>query len=877
MTYASHLNLAWKGDTLAPAKTSDVAGVSGNASDVGGVSVNASDVAGVKHKLSMGDLRKACAYRVKYRIGKQRLALSGLGVHPDNRGRVFPTSVRVQSLGSDCSRQGFLLEEADHNGCGVQDIPAEHRDEVADRYKQTFHAYNLQQVAGSPLVVCFTVASSIHIGLLGHNHLLLVLLCFKNGAKFEWSESEKAYMPLNADGCLDLELCKGNDNFTDLFTLLSEGMMTDLLGWQIHVEQPDACGLISAALNSANSMAMSCTMLQAVSVLSGECLAQCSALRSSAIDFDIVRERVRPQLDSLVDDPDFPDFFQAIINLGGDTANYLREFVDFGAKFVDQKKRKLRMQTFVAMNKIDINKPLTKKACLKRACRKTPQNGYCPDPEPIWSQDCPSLDSLERLLHFWHHDCKADVAALKDPYKEAWLLANVDIHAAEAWYACKSKTVIVRVREDLIKATQKYAAEIKLDQKSPGELPQKDQWLDYRQKEPTAPIVAAPTCTVMPDRIMPRVIQFSEDGRALNMQDEMTIEETRDSKTTIEVALPWRAWLSTFERGIPMTATSRKSIAQRAASTALSIMRRKFAHADAGVEIYQNLRKTGKLVRATKECEPGEILLPPVSINEETRLPEEATSLYKVPISVRTLVVGEKGKSKSSGKGKSKAKTKATKKKQSDNDGGDNDADDDDDASTIEVAVVGSTFTFYALYEWVQPTIDAALHLENAAKDPSCTRVTDRMSPSQNNGPIHEYEEPSWKFPETKLCSMFPFWAVRRATDKGIEDEKLEVNMDWQDKLVSVVGMSQVSSESCSETIEVTIPCLVNTEKVRAGTQLVVRIDDEVKKPSKRKRTWQVDREKRLGEQAKEEKKQAKAAEKAKEAVAKKPKATLEI
>ena len=75
-----------------------------------------------------------------------------------------------------------MLDEADHNGCGVQDIPPEHRAEVADRYAQTFHAYNLEKVAGSPLVVCFTVASNIHIGLLGHNHLLPVLFCFKIGA-----------------------------------------------------------------------------------------------------------------------------------------------------------------------------------------------------------------------------------------------------------------------------------------------------------------------------------------------------------------------------------------------------------------------------------------------------------------------------------------------------------------------------------------------------------------------------------------------------------------------------------------------------------------------------------------------------------------------
>ena len=842
----------------AHASTSDVAGVSASKSDVAGANTTAVAVVPTqKQQLNDGDLRKSCAYRVKYRIRKERWPIGALGVHPDNRGRVYPTPSRVHSLTVDLGRKGFWLYEADHNGCGVQDIPPANRSEVADRYPETFLEYNKRKVQGSELAKCFNEASSCHVGLLAHNHLLLVVLCFKHGAIFEWSEWDKQYLPLNDEGCLDLALCKDQENFQDLLTLVNEGMMTDVLSWKIHTEEPGACGLIAAALNSANSIAMSATMMEAVSVLSGECLVQTKQLGSVKIDFDVVREKVRGQLDTMVDDPDFADFFQAVINLGGDTADYIRDFVDFGAKFVDQKKRKLRMQTFGFLNKMDINKPLTKIAVLKRCCRKTPHNGYCPDPESVWgANDCPSLDSLERLLFFWHHDIRAVVAALPDPNRRAGLLANVDIHLTEAWYGCKSKTTIVRVREDLIKATQKYAVELKLHEKDLSEvLPAKDQWIDYRVKDsPSVPNVAAPKATAE-TKIMPKVIQFGEDGAALFVQDAVTDAKMKKFKVNLEAILPWKVWATTITEP---TKEMRRSIAQRAAQTALSIMRRKHAHGDLPVEIFQDLRTSRKCVRTTAECLTGEIVLPPVSMNEDVRLPHEATSLMRVPITVRSLLVGEKGKSKGSGKDGKASKTSKKKPKKSakedkadkqdgDNDEGSNATAVDDELST-DVAVDGSSFTFFALYEWSQPSIDAALHLENAETNRSSVLPTDRVRKLKDMDPqrIHQCKEPKWVFPENTLCSMFPFWAVRRATDKGIEDEELDVNMGWEDKMVSIVGMSQVSADSCSETIEVTIPCLVNTKEVAKDTQLVVRIDDlgTEKKPSKL--TWQNHRKRVL-------------------------------
>ena len=79
-------------------------------------------------KLSESDvglIRQAMALRVKYRVagpGTQlrRIIPKLLGVHPANRGGVYPQPDRVKNLMLDILDWGFSIEEADHAGICVQ-------------------------------------------------------------------------------------------------------------------------------------------------------------------------------------------------------------------------------------------------------------------------------------------------------------------------------------------------------------------------------------------------------------------------------------------------------------------------------------------------------------------------------------------------------------------------------------------------------------------------------------------------------------------------------------------------------------------------------------------------------------------------------------
>ena len=130
-------------------------------------------------------------------------------------------------------------------------------------------------------------------------------------------------------------------------------------------------------------------------VLKGEIIVQRGKDLSQKVAFQIVRERVRHELRNAADDPDLPELFEFLISQGVGTNTYVDDLLEFGACFVDGKKRQLRFTAFAVANKINERAPWTKVAVMKRAFRKKPTNGFCPSPEPLWGE-C-EWDRLRKL------------------------------------------------------------------------------------------------------------------------------------------------------------------------------------------------------------------------------------------------------------------------------------------------------------------------------------------------------------------------------------------------------------------------------------------------------------------------------------------------
>ena len=129
-----------------------------------------------------GLVRKAMAYRVKYRLPGQRrkIPLSRLGVHPQNRGGMYPQPDVVRNLGLQIMATGFNVSEADHEGVSVEEIPcserAAHSRSDGSPY-EPYGDYNIRQCDHKYLVECFSKLHDIMYATLSHSHRNRGLLC----------------------------------------------------------------------------------------------------------------------------------------------------------------------------------------------------------------------------------------------------------------------------------------------------------------------------------------------------------------------------------------------------------------------------------------------------------------------------------------------------------------------------------------------------------------------------------------------------------------------------------------------------------------------------------------------------------------------------
>ena len=74
----------------------------------------------------MGLTRRSLMLRAKYRMAENCFILvSILGVHPLNRSGVYPMEETVMNLGMTILEIGFSVDEANHEGVCVQEVPAD--------------------------------------------------------------------------------------------------------------------------------------------------------------------------------------------------------------------------------------------------------------------------------------------------------------------------------------------------------------------------------------------------------------------------------------------------------------------------------------------------------------------------------------------------------------------------------------------------------------------------------------------------------------------------------------------------------------------------------------------------------------------------------
>jgi hypothetical protein len=138
-----------------------------------------------------GVVTRAMAFRVKYRrkdkdalIVRPTIPIANLGVHPKNRGGVFPAGVRCRSLMKEVLEGGFAKEDVNHACIAVEEVPiADIRSRGADF--ESGIAFNTQKVAADELLsTCFEAPyNDVRYMLLAHNHMMINLRVWLTRAK----------------------------------------------------------------------------------------------------------------------------------------------------------------------------------------------------------------------------------------------------------------------------------------------------------------------------------------------------------------------------------------------------------------------------------------------------------------------------------------------------------------------------------------------------------------------------------------------------------------------------------------------------------------------------------------------------------------------
>ena len=516
-------------------------------------------------ELEGGLIRKAFALRVKYRKGEKiKIPLTSLVVHPRNRSGAFPNGAAVQTLGCKILRTGFNQEVANQEGVCIQEIPGPDQTGfqtdglvalTSDKKYMTYQAYNLNAVAGVPqLRSCFSTAHSGQFGTISHSHLLLVLLSLKNNAVWDLDGMPADYDCLRAlqdgkNGPWKWSAIASKD--PECEALVRDGLLMEVLSWQIYKDDPDGAALVSAALNKGNELGLQTTEIEALNVLAGAMPSLTNAAIAAQFEYETLLEKVRAPLERLVQDADFYQIVNFVATMGARSGPWLKVYQQFAQRFVNSSERRLRLSAFTIVNQMAESCPRAKLAVLFRAYRKEPTNGWSPSPEQLWAKDGDDtagyhLESLESLLNYFWATCQAQCGAM--PNDQGFQLQiKVAIRGADTLakqITANRKITKEAMRTALLEGVHTWFEELKAAAGAQG-LPAPragDRWISFTAIAAKKPQAEAPKKGEGAP-LLPKVVAYDHEGKPMDKQDRRTQEDAE--KTAAIAVVPSQEWLTT--------------------------------------------------------------------------------------------------------------------------------------------------------------------------------------------------------------------------------------------------------------------------------------------------------------------------------------------
>jgi len=418
---------------------------------------------------------------------------------------------------------GFDAAEADGGGVCVQEVPQQ----------ATIARFNSAVADGDPEFAAMN-SEVLPYGTLSHSHLNQILKNLRCEAR------GRVPQLCGPDGRFKMSLLQGRD--PAFAKAAQEGLLWEVLSYKVQTEEPEGCNIIQAALNSKNGLFLVSHEMQAVLAVAR----QSTAVAERGLSMAFVRTAVAATLPSFADDPNFPDLFRFVIELGSQ-GRFVEDLRAFHEKFVNPRLRRLKLSSFGVVAQLPITLPFLKVAAVKWMYGIPAQDvkkGSC---DVLHKQDLRPLISdqawqavavaAEEALRFFHSDIAHHVATLP-PARRAKVYGVLDRAVFGAILPSAHAFNAAAAAEELPKQVDSYYHKMSKELATSLGTP------PFALGGPVEGKVGVePSDRGGGNMLRPKVIAFDAEGKPTNRQDERL---ALDSRRRLE-EYSWSEFLGTEE------------------------------------------------------------------------------------------------------------------------------------------------------------------------------------------------------------------------------------------------------------------------------------------------------------------------------------------
>ncbi len=447
------------------------------------------------------DMKRAAAYRTKYLLRRVRLTPELLGFHHLNRDGLQPNPERCEQLLGDLLGC-FDCAEADHDAVCIEEKPG----------STSLRDFNKAACDHEPMMASADL--NMGFGTLSHSHINQVL---KNINGHAIVGSAKARKAADTHGRLQVALVASHDQ--DMATACNRGLEWEVLSWKMLEDEPRAVTLVQRACNKKGNVQMLEHEMQLVKRLSVIVAGHADALGRMSVT--AARRKLQAEgWRGFTTGEQFRGALGFVMQLGAESAPWIKELVEFHVRCVNPKLRRIRLDILGALAEWPATRPRVRNAIVKLAYSASAEHrkeGVCELVRPgdikslLRAERDPTVLKAEEFLKRFHHDYEA-LGAYKsvEPVQLTRLLAKADITVAQPLLQRRSAIA------DFEAAAGKADAAIReaLPRSACALLP-----------EPLREALEEQTAMQRVERLQPLIIRYDANGAPENEQETVELPE----------------------------------------------------------------------------------------------------------------------------------------------------------------------------------------------------------------------------------------------------------------------------------------------------------------------------------------------------------------